>query len=176
MKKSYIVILVVALVAIAGLVLWMSMQSSAPVAVNNAPVNTNVVANVPPANVPPANVPTPGMIKVLTLNTIEDAKLGTRLVSSDGKTLYYFTKDVADSGLSACTGACTSIWPAYTVGPDASLAGGTLVTGKIATITLPNGTMQVTYNGLPLYFFHTDADGGDTYGQGVNNVWYVAKP
>jgi predicted lipoprotein with Yx(FWY)xxD motif len=47
---------------------------------------------------------------------------------------------------------------------DASLLG---------TITRADGGAQVTYNGLPLYYFAADKAAGDINGQGVNNVWYV---
>ena len=41
---------------------------------------------------------------------------------------------------------------------------------------LPNtydGTIQVTYNGLPLYRFQGDKQPGDTNGQGVGGLWSV---
>jgi predicted lipoprotein with Yx(FWY)xxD motif len=55
-------------------------------------------------------------------------------------------------------------------GVDASLLG---------TITRDDGTMQVTYNGWPLYFFHEDAAAGDTNGQGIDEfggLWWLVSP
>ena len=78
------------------------------------------------------------------------------LVAANGMTVYIFTKDVKDSGKSACGTGCIDTWPALTVAAGATPAGGTGVTGKLGTITRDDGTLQVTYNGLPLYFFKND--------------------
>jgi predicted lipoprotein with Yx(FWY)xxD motif len=90
---------------------------------------------------------------------------GTVLVAGSNKmTLYQFTKDVANSGVRACTGACITRWPALTVppgsSPSASVSG-----GKWGTIVRSDGGgTQVTYNGLPLYFFSGDSKPGDANG------------
>src|SRR3954471_1382801 len=90
---------------------------------------------------------------------------GTILVAgSNGMTVYTFTKDVKDSGKSACSGDCLAKWPALTVAAGATPSAGTGVTGKLATITRDDGTLQVTYNGLPLYFFINDKAPGDANG------------
>jgi predicted lipoprotein with Yx(FWY)xxD motif len=36
--------------------------------------------------------------------------------------------------------------------------------------------MQVTYNGLPLYYYVQDSAAGDANGQGVGGAWYVVNP
>ena len=43
-------------------------------------------------------------------------------------------------------------------------------------ISRDDGREQVTYNGLPLYYFANDKAPGDTKGQGVGGVWFVAAP
>lgn len=102
--------------------------------------------------------------------------IGTVLVAgSNGMTVYVFTKDVKDSGTSACTGGCIAKWPALTVPAGATPSGGSGVTGTLGTITRPdNGTLQVTYNGLPLYFFASDKAPGDANGVYAN--WEAVKP
>ncbi len=91
---------------------------------------------------------------------------GTLLVAdSNQMTVYTFDKDVAGSGVSNCTGGCLSAWPAVTVPAGATPTGGTGVTGTLGTITrADNGALQVTYDGLPLYFFGKDAAPGDANG------------
>jgi predicted lipoprotein with Yx(FWY)xxD motif len=49
----------------------------------------------------------------------------------------------------------------------------------LGTITRPDGTMQVTYKGHPLYFYAKDGDAGDAYGEGLKSFgadWYVLTP
>ena len=50
------------------------------------------------------------------------------------------------------------------------------MTGKLATIKRADGTMQVTYNDAPLYYFAADKAAGDTTGQGVGGNWFVQAP
>ena len=99
--------------------------------------------------------------------------LGTKLVAgSNGMTVYTFTKDVKDSGKSNCSGGCATTWPPLTVTGTPTAGAG--VTGKLATITRDDGTTQVTYNGLPLYFFSGDTAPGD--GKGVYTNWEAVAP
>ncbi len=48
--------------------------------------------------------------------------------------------------------------------------------GEHRTITLADGSRQVTVNGRPLYLFAKDTKPGDLRGQGVGSVWYVLSP
>jgi predicted lipoprotein with Yx(FWY)xxD motif len=78
------------------------------------------------------------------------------------------------AGVSNCTEDCAEAWPPFTVATDVDLTAGTGVTGELSTIEREDGAMQVTYNGAPLYFWQDDAAPGDTNGQGVGDVWFVA--
>ena len=102
--------------------------------------------------------------------------IGTVLVDGKtGLTVYIFTKDTKDSGKSVCTGGCLDTWPALTVGAGETPTGGSGVTGTLGTITREdNGALQVTYNGLPLYFFKNDQAPGDA--NGVYETWEAVKP
>lgn len=99
---------------------------------------------------------------------------GEIVVDAEGMSLYFFTKDTKDSGTSACTGECLAAWPPFTTESDTPTAEG--VTGELGTITTPEGTKQVTLNGMPLYYFAKDTKAGDIMGQGVNSVWYLSDP
>ncbi len=93
----------------------------------------------------------------------------------NGMTVYTFTKDTAGSGASACTGGCLTKWPAVMVAAGTAPTAGDGVSGTLATIKRSDdGTLQVTYNGLPLYFFQGDKAPGDTNGSYPN--WNLVKP
>jgi predicted lipoprotein with Yx(FWY)xxD motif len=111
-----------------------------------------------------------------TVDAKDVGQIGTVLVAgTNGMTVYTFSKDVKDSGTSACTGGCITKWPALTVDAGATPIAGTGVTGKLATITrTDDGKLQVTYNGLPLYFFSGDSAPGDA--NGVYTGWSAVKP
>jgi len=98
---------------------------------------------------------------------------GTILVAgSNGMTLYTFTRDAA--GVSSCKGGCATTWPPLTVPSGQTPTGGTGVSGALATITRDDGSLQVTYKGLPLYFFSKDTKPGDTNGHYTN--WNLVMP
>src|ERR1035438_10195900 len=44
----------------------------------------------------------------------QNTRVGTVLATSQGRTLYYYSKDKPGSGTSACTGSCASVWPPLT--------------------------------------------------------------
>lgn len=96
------------------------------------------------------------------------------LIAYNGMTLYTFDKDTA--GGSACTDACAANWPPYIVASADALANVQAgVTGKVTTIMRADGSMQVAYDGKPLYFWIQDKQSGDMTGDGVNG-FAVAKP
>jgi predicted lipoprotein with Yx(FWY)xxD motif len=104
-------------------------------------------------------------------------KLGTILAAGSKRmTVYLFEGDKAAG--SACTGACTQVWPPVTTTGQARSGGGAMA-ADLGTIMRSDGTRQVTYKGHPLYFFARDGDKGDAYGQGVKGFgasWYVLSP
>ncbi|MCY7419700.1 MAG: hypothetical protein LH650_14645 [Chloroflexi bacterium] len=114
----------------------------------------------------------PAATEVYTVNAVTDAT-GTFLTGEDGKTLYFFTPD-AVPGASVCEGDCIANWPAFLLEADETLAVGEGVTGVLATFPRSDGTMQVSYDGRPVYYFIGDQAAGDVKGQGIGDVWFVA--
>lgn len=96
------------------------------------------------------------------------------LVGPDGLTLYTFAHD--DDGVSTCYDACAEAWPPLIVGQDAQPTVGEGVPGQVATVARDDGSMQVTYNGWPLYYYHEDTQPGQANGQGEHSVWFAANP
>ena len=106
----------------------------------------------------------------------DDPKLGKILTGEDGKTLYIFKNDKT-ANESTCTGQCADNWPPFALEGDEKAEAGDGVTGTIATFDRADGTKQVSYKGMPLYYFKGDAKAGDTNGQGLaNGAWVAATP
>ena len=112
-------------------------------------------------------------IKPATLAITQTDKLGKFLVDGDGMTLYMFTKDTKDT--TNCYDKCEVAWPPLLTIGKPTLADGTTAS-LVGSTQRKDGTMQVTYNGMPLYYYFKDHAAGDVTGQGNNNVWYVVTP
>jgi len=99
--------------------------------------------------------------------------MGTILVAaSNSHTVYTFNSD--SPGVSRCTGGCATTWPPLTIAGGVTPTGGPGVTGQLGTITRSDGSLQVTYKGMPLYFFHSDSKAGDTMGNYTG--WSLVRP
>jgi predicted lipoprotein with Yx(FWY)xxD motif len=100
-------------------------------------------------------------------------QLGSFLADDKGLTLYLFTKDTPNT--SNCYDKCATAWPPlFTKGAPA--AGDGVDTSLLGTTTRKDGSIQVTYNGWPLYYYVKDEKPGDVTGQDVGGVWYVISP
>jgi predicted lipoprotein with Yx(FWY)xxD motif len=99
---------------------------------------------------------------------------GSYLTGKNGMALYIFKKDTKDSGKSVCNGQCLANWPAYDADQTSEIeAEG--ASGTLSIITRDDGSKQLAYNGLPLYYFAGDKAAGDTNGKAIPN-WALATP
>ena len=164
-------LLLVLTVAVAGIAACTGSGAVTQAPATVAPATTAPVTSAPATAAPASEAPSDA-----TVNATEVGSAGTILVDgATGMTLYYFTKDTKDSGTSVCTGGCLETWPALTVDAGQTPTGGDGVTGTLGTITrADNGELQVTYNGLPLYFFKNDKAPGDL--NGVYENWVTVAP
>ncbi|MDA1349597.1 MAG: hypothetical protein O3A47_12155 [Chloroflexi bacterium] len=108
-----------------------------------------------------------------TVNVSEVAGLGSILTETSGRTLYMFVPD--EPNKSNCNGPCALSWPPLRT-IDAPTAGDGSDSDLIGTTTRDDGSKQVTYNDMPLYYFANDARPGDTNGQNRGEVWFVVAP
>ena len=119
----------------------------------------------------PTPSPSPAAAPVVLAQSV--GTMGTILVAaSNSHTVYTFDSD--SPGASKCNGGCASTWPPLSIASGMTPTGGPGVTGQLGTITRTDGSLQVTYKGLPLYFFHSDANAGDTKGNYTG--WSLVKP
>lgn len=106
-------------------------------------------------------------------NTIQlgsTAALGPFLTDTNGRTLYYFANDTAQK--SNCTGQCLVLWPPFSVSNVTVPAD--LRAADFGQITTASGTNQITYKGWPLYYYSGDQAKGETKGQGLQDIWFIA--
>jgi len=95
----------------------------------------------------------------------------TVLTNAQGMTLYYFKPDTATT--SACTGTCAGNWPPLVFTSSGSPASADALPGALSVVADANG-QQVEYNGHLLYRFSGDTAPGQTNGEGIKGVWFVA--
>lgn len=119
---------------------------------------------------------TPTTAHGVTVST-ELSPAGRILATAGGRTLYDFTPDTPTS--SACTsGLCVRLWPPLLTTGTPTVGRG-LRPSLVGTIRRPDGQLQVTYGGHPLYTWLGDSEPGMITGQAIVNVggyWYVISP
>lgn len=109
------------------------------------------------------------------LVTQKSDSYGTYLSDNDGHAVYMFTAD--RKNMSKCDGACAQAWPPMMTSA-APLAGSGVNKALLGTMKR-NGGMQVTYGGMPLYYFVGDKAPGTTAGEGIDHFggkWYLVAP
>lgn len=99
----------------------------------------------------------------LTEYTIADGR--DVVATKEGRVAYTF--DVDDSNVSNCYDSCAKTWPPILI-EDASI-----LKLPMGVTTRKDGTLQLTLNGQPLYFFKGDKNPGDINGDELGDVWHI---
>jgi predicted lipoprotein with Yx(FWY)xxD motif len=117
----------------------------------------------------------------VTLSVKSVPGVGTVLVNGQGQTLYLLTSE--KGGKITCTAStgCTKFWPEITLpkGATAARAGSGAQSSLLGTVKDASGTLEVTYNGWPVYTYVGDSGPGVAHGQGqasFGGTWYVLNP
>ena len=106
----------------------------------------------------------------MTVSGAEVPGLGTVLVDSKGLTVYEFTEDKGT--MSNCYGECEAAWPPVTA-TGAPSSGEGAMAADLGTTKRKDGTVQVTYNGHPLYTFAEDKKAGEANGNEAEGIWFA---
>ena len=99
---------------------------------------------------------------------MEQSALGVVWTDAMGMTLYIFDKDA--SGKSNCNGKCAKAWPPLLASASAQSM------GDFTIVARDDDTRQWAYKGQPVYSWVKDKKPGDTTGNSVGDVWWVARP
>ena len=104
----------------------------------------------------PAVASTDTALKTGTVNGV------TVVTNGKGFTLYSFAPDTPTT--SKCYGSCAAYWPPA-IGSSSAGSG---LPGKTGTIKRTDGSLQLTYNGHPLYTYIGDTAPGQASGNNLN--------
>lgn len=106
----------------------------------------------------------------------EQQPIGSYLTDEQGRSVYMFEADSPNQA--TCYEDCAQAWPPVVTKAEPK-AGQGVDESKLGTIERKDGSLQVTYNGWPLYYFVKDKEPGDINGQDVNGFgaeWYLLTP
>lgn len=111
-----------------------------------------------------------------------NSEFGKYLVDKQGRSLYFFANDV--DGKNNCAGPCEVLWPTFNVDDlKTENLGQDLNASDFGHITTNSGHNQLTYKGWPLYYYAPPVNGsnvqenpGQTGGDGLFSLWFIAKP
>ena len=96
----------------------------------------------------------------------------TLLVSAGGRTLYHASGEAKNAV--KCTGYCATDWRPLLVTAGAKpVAGKGVRASLLGTVRRPDGKIQITYAGMPLYLYVGDQRPGSVEGQGVGAVRWI---
>ena len=120
------------------------------------------------------------LVKVPFVKPAQDVQIHT-ITAGDvftdvkGLSLYVHKGDTASATapVSTCTAGCLTTWPVFYV--DKPRLPPSLNAADFGSFDRGGGVKQATYKGWPLYSFANDVAAGDIKGDGLNNVWFVAK-
>jgi predicted lipoprotein with Yx(FWY)xxD motif len=102
---------------------------------------------------------------------------GEYLTDSSGRALYMFGRDMRNHTM--CYDACAQVWPPL-VSEGGSIRVRHVDKSLVGLIRRKDGQMQVTYKGMPLYYYIKDKGRpGSTTGQNVHDKfgsWYLVAP
>jgi predicted lipoprotein with Yx(FWY)xxD motif len=151
---------------------FLTTETAAPAPAPGGTTETGAGAYPYPGEAPGTTAPKVGGKGPKTV--VKAAKSGGRtlLTTTGGRTLYSLSVEAHGKFTCTATSGCTSIWHPLTV------AAGVVPKGpvKLGTVKRPEGTVQVTYRGRPLYTFGGDTKPGQTKGEGIHDVgtWHAA--
>jgi predicted lipoprotein with Yx(FWY)xxD motif len=131
---------------------------------------TSSAGSIPAA---PPEVLAPPTGTVLSANST--AQLGVVVIDGLGRTLYRTDADSADPPTATCVDACATAWPPVLAEPGAPLSLEGVAQEDVGTVTRPDGGIQVTVGGWPVYRHAADPQPGATDGHDEDG-WAAITP
>jgi predicted lipoprotein with Yx(FWY)xxD motif len=111
---------------------------------------------------------------VAPVTKVRATGFGNVLARRDRQALYYWQVEKRAGGKIRCVATCAALWPPLLVRSAAAVpkrvAG---IKGTFGVIRRPNGKLQVTHNGLPVYTYVHEGP-GEVRCDNVNG-WFVVR-
>jgi predicted lipoprotein with Yx(FWY)xxD motif len=107
---------------------------------------------------------------------VQSGPLGVVATDGAGHLLYRSDADSATPSASRCTDACTATWKPVLLPSGQQIESLGVDRSKVGQLTRPDGTVQVTLAGWPLYYNATDTPGLADAGHNGQNGWSVITP
>ncbi|MEM8861735.1 MAG: hypothetical protein AAGD96_25705, partial [Chloroflexota bacterium] len=114
--------------------------------------------------------PPPPMPTSVLFGTAASEEAGNYLTAD---TLSVYTFDTDSPNQSSCDTDCAGVWPPVMLQNGLTLEAPADILSKLGTFTRDDGTVQVSFDGRPLYFYIDDEVPGDTIGHGNGDVWHL---
>jgi predicted lipoprotein with Yx(FWY)xxD motif len=156
--------------AVAGAALMVSACGSYGASAYGASTSPSSNGRYPGVASSPPGTPAPPAPTTIALR---NSAYGPILVDGSGRTLYLFEADRKD--MSTCNGDCASVWPPL-IAHGTPVAADGINQSLLTTTTRSDGSLEVVYNGHPLYYFVSDKQAGDITGEAISSFganWYV---
>ncbi|TDU89112.1 putative lipoprotein with Yx(FWY)xxD motif [Kribbella voronezhensis] len=134
-------------------------------------------ATTPLPTPPPVTQPTTPSADAPVVIKAGTTKLGPTAVNAEGFTVYLSVLDSTDPPRSVCVSKkCLTAWKPVYVGKAGVVAGAGVDQAKLGKVVRPDGDVQATLGGWPLYLFIKDKAPGDVLGEGVKGTWHALDP
>lgn len=123
------------------------------------------------ATTKPAAAKSAPSVVIGTYKTPED---GTLITGANNRSLYILKADEQSTSAhdksSTCNGACAAVWPPVLASTTPTVSGKANAS-LIGLTKRSDGTKQVTYNGLPLYYYAADTKAGQASGNHLKDTF-----
>ena len=136
----------------------------------------------PAATTPAATTPTTSAGTGVTAIGSRKTQDGTLIIGAGDRTVYFFRPDkrstTGHAKQSTCYNGCAAVWPPV-LATRIPATSGKAEASLLGLTTRKDGTRQVTYNGLPLYYYVPDTKAGQVTGNQLKDqfgFWAGLQP
>ncbi|WP_157241296.1 hypothetical protein [Catenuloplanes japonicus] len=108
--------------------------------------------------------------------SVNESAIGDTVTEVRGFALYRFAGDSAEPPATTCVDQCALRWPPVLIQSGGRVFVDGLDKARAGAIRRPDGSVQVTIGGWPVYRFADDTVPGEFNGQGLDDKWFTFRP